>query len=186
MNASQASGKLPEHSGVRSADDRSLATSPADSVRERERAHSLAHRALASRERTERELRDLLGRREVATAAIEAIVADLLDVGLLDDARYARCFTEDRRLLDRWGSERIARELSRRGVDAALVAAALAEGSAEAELATAVNLLTERFPSLDDERERDRAWRMLVRRGYAPELAYEAVRARERAAPSDA
>ena len=28
-----------------------------------------------------------------------------------------------------------------------------------------------------DDRARDRAWRMLVRKGYAPELAYDAVRA---------
>ena len=50
----------------------------------------------------------------------------------------------------------------------------------EAELDTAVMLLEQRFPTPPrDDRERDRAWRLLVRRGYAPELAYEAVRALE-------
>jgi SOS response regulatory protein OraA/RecX len=40
-----------------------------------------------------------------------------------------------------------------------------------------MTLLEQRFPSPPaDDRERDRAWRLLVRRGYAPELAYEAVR----------
>ena len=33
-----------------------------------------------------------------------------------------------------------------------------------------------------DDRERDRAWRMLVRKGYEPELAYEAVRQHARSA----
>ena len=33
-----------------------------------------------------------------------------------------------------------------------------------------------------DDRERDRAWRLLIRRGYESELAYEAVRRHERAA----
>ena len=32
-----------------------------------------------------------------------------------------------------------------------------------------------------DDRERDRAWRLLVRRGYETEVAYEAVRRYERA-----
>ena len=32
----------------------------------------------------------------------------------------------------------------------------------------------------DGDRERDKAWRMLVRRGYEPEIAYEAVRRHER------
>ena len=46
------------------------------------------------------------------------------------------------------------------------------------ELAAALDLLTERRISPpSDDRERDRAWRMLVRKGYGPELAYEAVRA---------
>ena len=28
-----------------------------------------------------------------------------------------------------------------------------------------------------DDRERDKAWRLLIRKGYEPDLAYEAVRA---------
>ena len=41
-----------------------------------------------------------------------------------------------------------------------------------------------REPPADD-RDRDRAWRMLVRKGYEPELAYDAVRAHERATPPE-
>jgi regulatory protein len=55
--------------------------------------------------------------------------------------------------------------------------AALAEVDHSGELATALTLLRERFGPPVDDRERDRAWRLLVRRGYEPELAYEAVRA---------
>jgi regulatory protein len=48
----------------------------------------------------------------------------------------------------------------------------------EQELSAAVELLAERVPQpLASDRERDRAWRLLVRKGYEPELAYEAVRA---------
>jgi SOS response regulatory protein OraA/RecX len=44
----------------------------------------------------------------------------------------------------------------------------------------AVELLGRRFPlPFDGDRERDKAWRMLVRRGYEAELAYSAVRRHE-------
>ncbi len=50
--------------------------------------------------------------------------------------------------------------------------------TATSELDAAVALLADKVgePPADD-RARDRAWRMLVRKGYAPELAYDAVRA---------
>ena len=58
-----------------------------------------------------------------------------------------------------------------------LIDAALAGVDHAGELSTALTLLQERFAPPADDRERDRAWRLLVRRGYEPELAYEAVRA---------
>jgi len=150
-----------------------------DLERERERAIQLAHRAVGHRERTVAELRTFLERKRVEPAAIDEAVAELSAVGLLDDARYAQRFADDKRELDRWGSERIARELHRRGVAEELIEAAVADRSREAELQTALLLLEQRAPSVSDDRERDRAWRLLVRRGYEVELAYEAVRRHE-------
>ena len=147
-----------------------------DRERELERAMRLAYRAVGSRERTVAELRTFLERKRVEPAAIEDAVAELTEAGLLDDARYAQRFAEDKRELDRWGSERIARELHRRGISDDLIEAAVADRSREAELRTALMLLEQRAPSVADDRERDRAWRLLVRRGYEAELAYEAVR----------
>jgi regulatory protein len=148
---------------------------------EAERAVDLAYKAVARRERTVAELRTALERRRVEPDAIEAAVEELSASGFLDDARYAVRFAEDKRELAQWGSERIARDLSRRGVAPDLIDAALCDRTAEAELDTALTLLEQRFPTAPaDDRERDRAWRLLVRRGFAPELAYEAVRALER------
>ena len=152
-----------------------------DLARERERAMRLAYRAVGHRERTVAELRALLERKRVEPDAIDDAVAELRQAGLLDDARYARRFAEDKRELDLWGSERIARELHRRGVAPDLIEAAVADQSREAELRTAMLLLEQRAPSVSDDRERDRAWRLLIRRGYDAELAYEAVRRHERA-----
>src|SRR4051794_8207376 len=121
------------------------------------RGVEVALRALNSRERSERELRDFLHRRQVEPAVIEDVVAAVVAEGLVDDAGYARRFAEDRRLLDGWGNERIAGDLERRGIQRELIDEALVGHGAEEELAVAVELLDRRFPvPFDSDRERDR------------------------------
>jgi regulatory protein len=143
-----------------------------------QRALDLAYKALNRRDRTVFELRAHLEGKLVEPDAIEAAVVELEREGLLDDGRYARLFAEDKRRLDRWGAERIERELARRGVASDLIASALVLEDGASELDAAVALLADKVgePPTDD-RGRDRAWRMLVRKGYAPELAYDAIRA---------
>jgi regulatory protein len=147
----------------------------------RRRALELALRMLNARERTEAELRSSLERRRFESDVVGDVVGTLVAEGLIDDTSYARRFADDRRLLDGWGSERIARDLDRRGIKRELVDEALVGHGHQEELAVAAALLDRRFPlPFDSDRERDKAWRMLVRRGYEPELAYSAVRAHER------
>ena len=147
-----------------------------------ERAVELAYRALGRRERTVAELRRYLEGKRVEPDLIDAAVERLCEEGWLDDARYARRFTEDKRTLERWGGERIARDLRKRGVVPELIEAALGDRERDEELRAAVEVLREKLPAPEDDRSRDRAWRLLVRRGYEPELAYEAVRAVRRTA----
>jgi regulatory protein len=98
--------------------------------------------------------------------------------GYLDDARYARAYAEDRRALDGWGPDRIARRLAQAGVGPEDVEAALAGRGAEEELAAAIEVLrTKLRVAPDDDRGRERALGLLVRRGYELEMAYDAVRA---------
>ena len=150
---------------------------------ESERAIDLAWRAVGIRERTEAELRAYLERKRADPAAIEVAAQELRRVGYLDDASYARRFAQDKRQLERWGNERIARDLRRRGVAPEHVEAALEGQGFQAQLLSALELLAERLPAAPaDERERGRAWSLLVRRGYAAELAYEAVREHSRRA----
>jgi regulatory protein len=143
----------------------------------RQRAVDLAYRVIARRERTVAELRADLERKGTEPEYIEEAIAELAAAGYLDDAGYARRFAEDRRSIERWGAERIERDLLNRGVPAELVADALAGVGRDDELEAAVGVLRDRVPAPpEDDRGRDRAWRMLVRRGYQPELAYEAIR----------
>jgi regulatory protein len=147
-------------------------------------ALDLAYRYLGFRDRTVAEVRRHLEAKRVEPATIDGAVAELRALDYLDDARFARRFAEDRRALDAWGSDRIERKLAQAGVDGDLIAAALAEQDAGAELAAAIEALRRRFrlvPSSD--RDRERALGFLVRKGYELDLAYDAVRAFGRDAP---
>jgi regulatory protein len=149
-----------------------LGADPAD-----QKAVELAYRAVSSRERTVAEVRAFLERKEVEPASIEYALGELADAGAVDDARFARLFAEDKRSIEGWGTGRIARELGRRGVAPELVEEATGGLTRDDELATAVELLRTKLPPAEDDRGRARAWRLLVRKGYEPELAYDAVRA---------
>lgn len=148
-----------------------------------ERALELAFRHLGKRDRTEAELRRHLAGKDVADAEADAAIAEVARMGYLDDARYAKTFAEDRRNLDGWGAERIERRLLELGVEREHVAAALGDRDVGEELEAALELLRRRFGDRapGTERERERALGMLVRKGYDLELAYDAVRAFERA-----
>ena len=153
----------------------------------------IAYAFLNRRERTVAEVQARLERAEVAPEEIAEVIAELIEFGYLDDARYARVFTQDKRSLEGWGSERIARSLRERGVERDLIEAALAErvnqdpwaepdpsgdGPATAgELERAVALLSQRFPlGPAVQRDRERAFGVLARKGYESETAADAVR----------
>lgn len=137
-----------------------------------------AYRYLGHRDRTVAEMQRHLLAKGVPDPVAEAAVAELVELGYLDDARFAAQFADDRRRLDSWGSDRIERRLRELGVDRELVATTLAGQDGAGELEAAVALLRRRFPVVpESDRERDRALGLLVRRGYELELAYDAIRA---------
>jgi regulatory protein len=163
-------------------DDRAPERSPDPEVR-LQHARDLAWRALNRRDHTAAEIARLLARRRVEPAVIDGVVGELCEQGYLDDARFAQRFADDRRRLDAWGSERIERRLRELGVAPQHIAAAVGEQDHGDELEAALALLRRRVPIVPSTpRERDRALGMLVRKGYDLELAYDAVRAFERAA----
>jgi regulatory protein len=144
-------------------------------------ALDLAYRYLGHRDRTVAEVRARLEAKGVEPSVVDQALEELTRQGYLDDARYARRFAEDRRTIDAWGAERIERRLLGVGIDPALIASALEERGAGEELEAAVAVLRRRFPQApSDDRERERALGLLVRKGYDLELAYDAVRAFER------
>jgi regulatory protein len=141
-----------------------------------EHALGIAYRYLNRRERTEAELRAHLEAKDVEPPVLGQAVETLVEEGVVDDARYARLFAEDKRELDGWGSERIRRTLQARGVERELIEAALRSQEGDGELERAVALLRRRFPvPVEGRRERERALGVLLRKGYDSELALEAL-----------
>ena len=141
-----------------------------------------AYRYLGRRDRTVAEVRRHLEGKGAEPAEADAAIEELRTQGYLDDARYARQFAEDRRTVDGWGAERIEARLLAAGIARELAVEAARAGAGD-ELAAALTLLRRRWPIPPaDDRERERALGLLVRRGYELELAYDAVRAHGREA----
>ncbi len=140
---------------------------------------ALALKALARRELTEAEVAARLEARGAEAQSVATVIERLKEAGGIDDERYARLFTEDKRGLEGWGEERIRAALESRGVAGGIVDSALGSHGRDEELDRAVELLERRGEELESEAARGRAFGFLVRRGYASEVAYDAVRAVE-------
>ena len=160
-----------------------LAAQALDPALRLQHALDLAFRYLGRRDRTVLEVRRYLEDKRVEPAAIEQALAELGTQGYLDDAGFAQRFAEDKRLLEDWGADRIERRLVALGVPPEIARATAGARDRHDELGAAVELLARRFPRLDDDpRERRRALGVLVRKGYEPELASDAIRAHLRGA----
>ena len=68
---------------------------------------ALALAALGRKERTVAELAAWLNERGVGAEEVEAVIEQLAGAGVLDDARFAHRYAEDKRELSGWGSERM-------------------------------------------------------------------------------
>lgn len=147
--------------------------------RDLEGALTAALAALSRRERTVEELRAWLLERDHSVEVVEEALAELLELGELDDERFALAFAADKRDLAGWGAERIAAALLSRGLGHDLIERACAEGR-EAQVQRAAEQLARRGEAVADDRGRARALSFLTRRGFDYELAYDAIRLRER------
>lgn len=88
-----------------------------DRAERRVNAHEAALRLLASRPRSENEMRTRLAMRGIDPAAIDDEVERLRSAGLLDDVKFADAWVEDRKRLSPRGRRMIRYELLGRGID---------------------------------------------------------------------
>jgi regulatory protein len=88
------------------------------------KAYDYALYLLAARGYSTRNLRRKLTRKEYESADVEAVVARLLESGLLDDARYAREYARQRLTSGAVSVRRVQRELSVKGISPEIARAA--------------------------------------------------------------
>ena len=145
-------------------------------------AFELAVRALSRKERTVAELRAWLAQREADPAEAEEAIERLIEMGQLDDERYASLFAQDKRELFGWGPARIREALIEKGVARPIAEAAAGGRATTSSLSALRTSSTGVTIDLDDDSGRGRALAFLARRGYELEVAYAAVRLAERRA----
>jgi regulatory protein len=149
--------------------------------RERERQNALvaAVGAIHRKERTVAEMHAWLSDRDIPEEIVDDVLSELIEVGELDDDRFAHAYAADKRDLSGWGSERIEAALVDRGLERSLAELASREDR-DRQLERAIEQLVARHGIPSDEGDRARALSFLTRRGYEYELAYDAIRRAER------
>ncbi len=147
-----------------------------------ERSHAVAAalRLLNRRDYAREELRRRLLEKGHPEADVAAALDRVAAMGYLDDARFAALVAESAFRNKGWGPARIARALTRQGVDPETAAAALAPyRDEEAEAARAADLLMRRARASGDGADAGatrRARQYLLRRGFSTGAVTAAVR----------
>ncbi len=146
-------------------------------------------RFLEARPRSVEEVRRRLLRLGYRAELVEAAIGRLADLHYLDDDAFARAWVESRDRARPRGEHALRRELEQKGVDRAVVAEVIedrrAAGAGEAAAdgdrepagpddAAAERLLARRLPAIlreaDPRRRRQRAYALLARSGFSPDV----------------
>lgn len=140
-------------------------------------AREMALRQLTVRARTKEELRRSLSKRHVPDEAVIEVVERFQEVGLLDDAAYAREWVASagRRLRSR---RVLGQELAGKGVDRELIDRAMAEVTLEDEYTVALRVAQRRLPGLEGLERPTRYRRLagaLARRGFDAQMVARVV-----------
>lgn len=131
---------------------------------------------LSYRARTVKELRDRLARKKFEPDIIEAAIARLLELKLVDDAQFAHDFAQDRMNIGKKGKWKVRGELLKLGVEKQQIDRALAD--APDELAGAKELVKKyriRYARLEPDVRKRRLYALLVRRGFSADTIREAL-----------
>ena len=157
-----------------------MTSCPPPSTSERtEQARAYCLRLLTVRARTRAELADKLARRGYPDELSTAVLDRLTEVGLVDDAVFAEQWVRSRHRNAGKGRRALVAELRTKGVEEAVIDAALAELDPDTERSRAEQLVTARLrrERLDGDQLKTarRLVAMLSRRGYPPAMAYDVV-----------
>jgi len=130
---------------------------------------------LSYRQRSERELRERLRRKGFAKPPVDESIARLRELGYVNDASFARFYTETRQSSRPSSQRLLAIELRRKGVEASIAEEATADVSDEE---AAYDAASRRLSGLRDHeygRFRERLGSFLTRRGFSYDVARRTI-----------
>ena len=134
---------------------------------------------LTGRARSRSELAAKLAKKHVPADVATRLLDRFEEVGLVDDAAFAREWVQSRQAGRGLARRALAAELRRKGLDAAVVSDAVETVDPDDELETARQLVRRKLPSLqrfDAVTQVRRLTGMLARKGYPPGVAFAVVR----------
>ena len=145
---------------------------------ESERAREICLRQLALRPRTRAELAKALARQQISDEVIGEVLDRYDEVGIIDDAAFARAWVSSRHHGRGLARRALANELRQRGVDDEVAGEALETVDDEEEAATARALVDRKLRATSGAPEAvfRRLVSMLARKGYPPGVAIRAVK----------
>lgn len=141
-------------------------------------AKSILLRQLTIGPRTEAQLRQALQRRNVAQDVADRAVARFVEVGLIDDADYAREFVRSAGAAGALSRRGAQYRLRQKGVSEDVVADAVQQIDPASERSAARDFAVRRaarMSGVDIATRRRRLAGMLARRGYASQIVYDVV-----------
>ncbi|PSL01086.1 regulatory protein [Haloactinopolyspora alba] len=142
-------------------------------------ARSIVLQKLAAAPQTRAQLDAAMVKKDVPDEVRAHVLDRFSEVGLIDDAAYARAWVGSRHNGRGLAKRALGHELRRRGVDPAVVDDAVEALPAEQEEQMARALVARRLPStrrLDPVARTRRLASMLARKGYPAGLSYRVVR----------
>jgi regulatory protein len=142
-------------------------------------ARGICLRALTGAPKTRQQLADLLAQRGVPEDAAETVLDRFTEVGLIDDAAFARAWVSSRQAGRGLARRALSAELRAKGVEPEVAAEAVGEVDDDDERAAARRLVERRVGSmrrLDRATATRRLMGMLARKGYNGGLAAAVIR----------
>lgn len=143
------------------------------------RAREVCLRLLTLAPRTRAQLADALKKRGIPDDTAEEVLGRFTDVGLIDDAAFARAWVESRHHGRGLSARALSAELRRRGVNDDQIREAVDELGPDAEVETARLLVAKKLAAtrgLPPETRTRRLAGVLARKGYPPGLSFRVIR----------
>ncbi len=140
------------------------------------RAQEQIYRFLSYRPRSEKEICDDLGKKELRDEEKKKIIGRLKEEKLIDDLEFARWFLEQRQTFRPKGSYALRQELRQKGIDQKIIDRILPGKEKELKLAKkALEKAEKKYASFLGREKKEKLMAYLLRRGFSWEVVKKAV-----------